>query len=375
MEVRCWKPEQLGDTEWAQLDALWARDAARSDPMFAPAIARELGKVRPDTRILIAESGGEMTAFWALHLRPGGWARPIGGPFSDWHGAVRVPGSALRQIDLLRAVGISGMTAHALFPETSDPPAGGFRRQGAWIADLSDGVEALEAEQKRLFPNHVKRMRSKRARLAETAGEVEFRFDDPDPVAFDWLIDRKRRQFHETGLHDVLGPDWARAYVDRLRHLEGGPLRCQLSTLRAGGEVIAAEFNMASPTVMHGWITAYDLDHSKASPGLLLLQDVLRAMPAQGLRRYDCGPGAGHYKHYFANMSLPADRGVLACAASPSPMRLAGASWRRLEGALPEVVGGLMSKSRRRFDQILLSETRLGGRIGGVLGALRRLGA
>ena len=55
-------------------------------------------------------------------------------------------------------------------------------------------------------------------------------------------------------------------------------------------------------------------------------------------------------------------------------MRLAGAGWRRLEGALPEAVGGLMSKSRRRFDQILLSETRLGGRIGGVLGALRKLG-
>ncbi|MEZ5947341.1 MAG: GNAT family N-acetyltransferase [Hyphomonas sp.] len=374
MDVGCWKPDQLGPSEWDQLDRLWRRDKARNDPMFAPVLARELARVRDDTCIILAERAGEIRAFWSLHRRPGGWAQPISGPFSDWHGAVRSPDEKICQMELLKHAGIGGMTAHALFPDACHPVREGLERTGAWVTDLSAGIEAFETEQKRLFPKHVKRMASKRAKLEKATGEIEFRFDDPDPAAFDWLIGRKQQQYRATGLHNVLGSDWASKYIRRLRGLEHDRFRCHLSTLRAGGRVIAAEFNMASDTVLHGWLTAYDVEFSGASPGLLLLQDVLRAMPSRGLVRYDCGPGSGHYKHYFSNLSLPLDRGVLRTGPRAPAMALAGTGWRHLEGTMPGGIGEVMARSRRRFDQILLSETRLAGRIGGVLDALRRFG-
>lgn len=355
---------------WQAFTDLRNADPRYDDPFFDPDFVRLVADVRPDTRIGVATDGQDCVGFWPLHKRSGGWARPIGGPFSDWHAPVLAQNSALSAEAFLKGLDLTGMTVFGLQPRAHGPSQG-MTRVGANMTDLSAGYDLFVEEQQKRWPKHFKKMRRLYRNVDRDFSEMRFDFDNKTDEAFNRLYELKHMQFARTGFHDVLKPEWAIKLLDSLRNFEGERLRVRLVTLHYDDKHAASELNIQSDTVMHGWLTGFEQEMGSYSPGNMLVQEMLQHMHADGIMTYDAGPGLDHYKRHYSNFQLPVDSGPLRGArGSFAPARVAGRAWRWGEDRMPGKVGGLMGRARRRMDQIALSETGLAARASGIFGAL-----
>ena len=374
MKFRLLHPRQISDALWQEFADLRDAQPLYDDPFFDPDFARLVADVREDTRIGIVEQGSDLLGFWALHERAGGWARPIGGPFSDWHAPVLRSGTDLCPGDFLRGLDLSGFTGFGFMPtlECTYPT---MQRTGAHIADLSMGWEAYLATQQTYWPKHFKKMRRVYRKVEREFSEYSFAFDDKNEAHFEDLIQTKRAQYTQTGLHDVLKAEWARALLDRLRHFQGARLSARLSTLKFEGNIAASEFNLQSDTMLHGWLVTYKPGYSAYSPGHLVLHELFPSLVNAGLKAYDLGPGQASYKRNYTNLQLPIETGVIQGASSAlSPIRAFGTMWRGGEKYFPNSVAHAMGRLRRRTDQIVLAEPELEGRLKGLWFAVQNRG-
>lgn len=370
MKFSLYVPSEMSPELWQAYRDLRDARAIYDDPFFDPDFTRLVSEVREDTRIGVVTSGEDVVAFWPLHQRPGNWARPIGGPFSDWHAPIVKAGIELCPVEFLTGLGLSGMTAFGYLP-TPECPIESMERVGANMTDLSDGWDAFIGNQQKMWPKHFKKMRRLYRNVERDFESYTFNWDDRSDAAFDRLIELKQMQFARTGYHDVLKPDWAMALMDRLRHFEGERLRCRLVTLYYGDKHASSELNLQSDKVMHGWLTGFEQEMSSYSPGNMLVQEMLEVMCREGIHTYDAGPGLDHYKRHYSNYQVPVESGVLrGQRGSFAPSRIAGRVWRAGEHIMPGKAGALMGRARRRMDQIALAETNFGARLNGAVGAL-----
>ena len=371
MQVELFKPSDMNADFWQAFRDIRNASSAYDDPFFDPEFACLVGELRDDTYIGVGFDAGQSgpAAFWPMHVRPGGWARPIGGPFSDWHGPVTLAHDPVDPTEFLSAAGLAGFTAFGMPGHLSWGHLG--ERVGANMTDVSSGWETYLAAQTKLYPKHFKKIRRMRRNLERDFSEIQFDMDDRSPEAFDWLIACKRAQFARTGRHDVLGPDWARQLFDRLRTFKSERLSSRLMTLRLDGKIVAAEFNLCSDRIVHGWITGFDTEYAYYSPGYMLQHEILKQMGGMEQTIYDAGIGLDYYKKYYTNFQLPVDTGVLRVQARKGLPRLMAEGWRMTEASLPGAAGRLMGKVRRRTDQIVMSEMTMGARLSGIAKALK----
>ena len=370
MRYRLLRASDATSDVWSELTALQAVMPGRADPMLNPELARLLCDIRSDTFIAMYEDGDDIAAAWPLHLRAGNWARPLGGPFSDWHAPLFRGDTVVSSQNLLAGCDISGMTVFGYAPSPGEDCVSG-ERVGAHLTLLpGDGREAI-AELVRRFPKHTKKMRRVRRNMERDHNDVEIVLDDRRRESFDQIVSMKREQFASTGRHDVLASDWAGRYLDALRQHQSPDLHVRVSTLFLNGRLAAGEINLCSSCVVHGWLTAFNRDYSVYSPGYLITEDIHKDMPSRGQHIYDAGCDLDHYKKYFSNAMAPLDRGVMRASSNRrTPRRLLSASWRGLETTLPGRAGEIMGKVRRRSDQILISEIDTPGRARGLANAL-----
>lgn len=370
MKFELYRPRDLSAEQWQIYAALRDARAIYDDPFFDPDFARLVGEVREDTRIGFASDKQGVFAIWALHLRPGNWARPVGAPFSDWNGPILAEDTAISAREILAGFDISGLTTQGFLPD-GFAKEDGLDRVGANMTDLSQGWDAFIADQKRCWPKHFKKMRRVYRNIERDFSNMRLEWDDDNEKSFERLLALKQEQFTRTGLHNVLGAPWTQDLFDRLKHFEGPRLRSRLTSLYFDNELAAAEFNLQSDTVLHGWITAFDQKFGKYSPGNILVQEELEIMAHEGLHLYDAGPGLDHYKRHYANMQMPIEMGVLSGGdAQMHVSRMAGQVWRLGEQIMPAPAREVMARARRRMDQIASVDTTFSGRANGLLSAL-----
>lgn len=372
MQVELFKPSEMNADFWSAFHDLRNAFSLYDDPFFDPEFARLVGEVRNDTFIAVAFDQGkqEPVAFWPLHVRPGGWARPIGGPFSDWHGPVYRQDDPVDPCVFLSSAGLSGFTAFGMPAESSWGRLSD--RSGVNMADVSNGWDNFLTEQKMLYAKHFKKIRRMQRNTERDFQSVEYRMNDDDEAAFTWLMSRKRQQFNQTGRHDVLGPQWVQELFQRLRGHQSERMSAHLATLRFDGAVVAAELNLMSDNIIHGWITAFETEFSYYSPGYLLMHEVIRNVNDVGRTFYDLGAGMEHYKKYYTNFQFPMVSGAIHADPKQRFPRVFADSWRIAENSLPDKASHMMQKMRRRADQVFMAETTLGGRISGFAKALKR---
>ncbi|MEO1554487.1 MAG: GNAT family N-acetyltransferase [Pseudomonadota bacterium] len=371
MKFVLYRPQQLSAEQWQIYAALRDARSIYDDPFFDPDFARLVGDVREDTRIGFASDKDGVFAIWALHVRPGNWARPIGAPFSDWNGPILAEGTALTAQEILAGFDLSGLTTQGFQP-SGFTPTDGLRRCGANISDMSLGWDAFIATQEQHWPKHFKKMRRLYRNVDRDFSGAQFEWDDRRDGTFQRLMALKRQQYSRTGYYDVLNAPWTKALFDRLRHFEGRRLRARMSSLYFDDKLAAGEFNLQSDTVLHGWITAFDQAFSKYSPGNMLVQEVLAQMCQDVLTVYDAGPGLDHYKRHYSNAQMPIETGVLTgSSASLNAARVAGKVWRFGEQVMPQKASAIMARARRRMDQIAAVDTSLTGRASGLISALQ----
>jgi len=359
------RPADLAVADVAAWRAMQAAEPAFASPLLGVEFAQAVGRVRDDARVAVFRRRGETIGFLAFHQRPSGFARPIGAPFCDYHALISRADGGLTIGEALTAAGLHRLRLTGLV----DP----FGRFGDAVAEqtpahrivLTDGAEtyltSLRTQSQHRFKNHRRYSRA----LERDLGPVRLVAHDGSTASYDLLMDWKRRQIAETGVHDFLGADWARALMRGLFQDQAGDLRGLMISLYAGDRLVAAHFGVAQNGWFHPWIGAFDPALKAYSPGLVHQIDAVAAMTGLGLSVYDLGAGSDHWKSMFALVQTTVGSGL---ATAPSFSGRLGGAVDRLWRA---PMGGRL---RRRFDQISAVELTLGGRLQGAALALRRAG-
>ena len=202
------RPDALKPEDRAAWLALRASAEAFSSPLLGPDFAEAVGRVRSDAAIAVFRRNGRAVGFLPHHRRPGGLARPIGAPFSDYHALIAEPD--LNAEDALRVAGLREYRFAALID-----PHGAFASaqsradeghsivvEGTGETAGADYMEVLRAGSPKRFKN-VRRLDHK---MDREVGAVSLIAPDQDPTAFETMFAWKREQFARTGLHDVFHP-------------------------------------------------------------------------------------------------------------------------------------------------------------------------
>lgn len=351
-------PSQLTPGQISAWRSLCAAEPAFASPLLGPDFTLAVGAVREDARVTVGYRACAPVLFWPHHSRPGGLARPIGAPFSDYHSVVAASDVPFSPAELMADAGVRRFLFEGLvdpqnrFAEfvSAQRPVYGVRLTGSAEAYF----ETLRADS----PKRFKNMRRLEHKLEREVGAISLTAPDRDADAFERMLAWKSDQFRRTGLHDVLAPDWVRALMQRLFLTENQPMQGMMLTLRAGGRPVAAHFGVRAGSTYHPWIASFDPEFSAYGPGVTLVSQAIRAMGRLGLTSYDLSGGHDHYKQPFVTGSETVAQGMATLGGKPP-------SARRFADRPSALI-----RVGRRLDHIAAAEPTLAGRMGGVLTAL-----
>lgn len=369
IEVRRLPAASLADADASAWRALQAADPVFESPLLGPDFARVVGRHRADAEVAVFTRDDRPVGYLAYHRRPGGFARPIGAPFADYHGLVCAPEFALSGADILGRLDLKAFRHNGLIDPLRRFGGAMTGRDGYLIrlnGDAEAYLDACYAARPKMFKNW--------RRLARRLGEqAPLRLSDAaEAEAFDQLLRWKSAQFARTGVMDVLRPAWASSLMRELFQTTQGSIRGLMLTLWSGDQLVAGEFGIRSDRVFHPWIAAMNPEMATFSPGAAFTEAAIRAMPGLGLDVMDLGTGTEHSKRPFASETRPAAVGLTIVDG------LAGARSRVSEGAWR--LGGLdrldaVGKIQRRLDHIAAVDPSMAGRARGVweaVGAVRK---
>jgi len=358
-------PVYLSETDIATWRALCTSRPDFANPLLGPDFALAVGAVRSDARVTVWRWPERVAGFLAYHRRPGGLARPIGAPLSDYHALVARPG--LDAAEALTVAGLSSFRFTGLIDPNQAFDAITVAEHEAYVVNLhgaaEDYLEALRAESPKRFKNY-RRLDHK---LDREVGPLSIRAPDRDPDAFDKLIAWKRAQLARTGAHDFMRPSWTKALMASLFNQDRGDFQGLMINLYAGDRLVAGHFGVRAGSVYHPWIASTDPELAAWSPGQVFLQRAIAAMPDLGLTTYDLGPGHDHYKRPYALDTRVVMEGVATGGGSRGLMAQASEQAWALAGANK---AGLVGSVRRRLDVIAATELSLTDRAKGLAEAL-----
>ena len=318
-----------------------------ASPYFHPdftrhAAAARAAHARDDVRVArLCDRSGAATAFFPHQRTRLATAAPPGGRLCDFHGVVAGSGIDWTAGRTLRAADVWGYAFHMLPPgqgpfldaRVADDlePREGVR------ADLAGGFDAWVERREAAGSKRHRKIEQFRRRTERDLGPVAFAWHSGDPAAWDALLEWKRAQYAATGFTDVLAAAWVRSLLERCRdarppaHADDGTFGGVLSTLRAGGRLLAVHFGLRSGGRLHSWFPAYDRQFRTLSPGNVLMLEALRAAADRGVDAVDLGAGDEGYKYSYGTDTFPLHAGR---AEEPGLFRAAARAARRGRDAL-----------------------------------------
>ena len=119
------------------------------------------------------------------------------------------------------------------------------------------------------------------------------------------------------------------------------------------GAIAALHFALRARGVLHAWFIAHEPAFERYSPGVILIDHILRWASDQGIREVDLGPGDYRFKLQLANRTRDVAHGFVG---RPSPAALVRGAHYRLRAAAEALPLGALSelpgKAMRRLDVI-----------------------
>jgi CelD/BcsL family acetyltransferase involved in cellulose biosynthesis len=339
---------QLGVRDRDAWRALAHPGGVLTSPYLLPDFADLVDAERGDVRVVIAEKNARPVGYFAFHAPVGGIARPAGAPLSDYQGFAAAPGFRVETDALLRAMGAQAL----VYDNWAGPAPGRSRtRAGSAVIDLSQGADVWRDRRRALFKDHFKKTTRRLAKAEREFGPARIVFGDPDGKRFNALRVMKGGQYRASGLYDVFGRGWTGRVFERVAQRSFGPLRGLTASLYFGERLAAVEMGVQAGGVYHSWIPAYDSRFASVSPGLLLLEGIIRESAIAGITSIDLGKGEQDYKKYYADYEIPLSAGR---ALSPGLAGARVAAWEIAEAAaavLPGRLGQAPARLRRRWAQ------------------------
>ena len=168
----------------------------------------------------------------------------------------------------------------------------------------------------------VRKHLAKCRRELEARGEIEFVIAEDGRKASEWLdeaLHLKRQWLCRTGrisraFMDLRTRDLLMQMAQDLCHAPG-PLRTMVSRLSIDGRTAAIEFGFTHRHTYHCYLGAFAPELARYSPGNLLTGEMLRALHAMGITRYDMMAPDARYKREWANGAVPVHDFALALSA------------------------------------------------------------
>ena len=302
MQVDLRKPSELSDAERGAWRAILDADPTLASPYFALEFAECCEEARDDTRVIVARDRGSILGFLPLQTGRLGYARPLAGPLGDVHGIIAPRDAGADPARWLAAAGIPVFSFHsALSGQVGFREAANRPTDGSWVIDVENGFDAWQANRKSVNAKAMRNIATRFRRLEEVDGGHSFVMADYRPDVFEVMVRLKRQQYRRTGLFDVFSVGWTRRLLKAVLRRQGDYFTGVCSSLRVGGEVVSVHVGMASDRMCHYWFPAYEPDHSRLSPGVLLLVEMVRTASAIGHFGVELGPGDYGFKKDLAS--------------------------------------------------------------------------
>lgn len=357
----------LSDDDVHRWQAIQGSHPAFESPLLSIDFALAVSRVRDDVRVAVFRRGEVAVGFLAHHRRPGGFGRPIGSPFSDYHALLSTAELGVTGPEAMRLAGLKAfrhnglIDPYGLFADTTEA-------QHTYAIELPDTPEAFLEKVRSASPKKFKNYRRLQNRLAET-GELRMA-PDRSQATYDRIMEWKSEQFTRTGVQDVLKPDWVRRMMQSLFVTSEGRMTGLLLSLYAGDVLVGGHFGVMTAGVFHPWIASTNPELAALSPGQTFLDQAIRSMPVLGIRVYDLGPGHDHYKKPFASTEREVGVGLTVVAGPVGTLpRVREGVWSL--GGLDRV--GAVGRIRRRLDHIAAVDPSASGRARGLLEAARSI--
>lgn len=325
-----------------------------ASPILLPQFSAIIDEIRGDVEVLVARENGVPVGFSALHKRSGKIARPAGAPFSDYTAFVSYEGAKISLPDALEAVGIDRLQVIGLV----DPYGVCGTIKGE--EELAYGIEVhSDVIPNSLSKKHQKNYRRIKRHLIDDYGEEHFIFNDRNEDHFRKMIEFKRKQTVNTGVHDFLGPEWVEKLMEKLFFSNDPEYHGCMITLMTHETPMCFHFGPRVGNRMHPWIATYDQEFFQYSPGQIFLVEILDVLKAQGVEYYDLSVGESRYKSTFSNDSHLVRHGKICRTGLVAKQD--SEIWDE-----NTKIGKIHNKLRRRIDQISCLELDLSGRIKGI---------
>jgi CelD/BcsL family acetyltransferase involved in cellulose biosynthesis len=356
MEFTVVAPQEMTAADvsaWLGLQAASARTSPFLSPYWVQACAAVAGPDQACARVVILRDGGEAVGFFPVRLR-GGTAGPVGAPMCDYQAVVGAPSLDIDLRRLLAALRVGRLDFASLL---ADQAAFGRGMRGvcaSQVIDLSAGYDAYAAARRAAGTDILQDTAKKRRKLEREQGAAVFSVSR-NAADFVRLIAWKRAQYLASGQTDIFEAGWTQALLRALFDL--GAEACVFGgaffTLHVDGKLAAAHFALRQGAVLHAWFIAHDEAFARYSPGVILINDILKWAPAQGVTELDLGPGDYRFKHSLANVKRDVAHGYIGRPSAAALARGAAYRVRATAEALPlGRFSALPGKAMRRLDLI-----------------------
>jgi hypothetical protein len=184
------------------------------------------------------------------------------------------------------------------------------------FSDWSGFEARVASRRKNLKRESLRKQRG----LQNTFGALSIVLSDPRPEVFDQCIQWKSAQYVRTGLRNMFAnPDHVRFF----RELHRKELVI-VSSISAGGRLLAVHFGALADRAFYSWVAAYDPQHSTYSPGALLLEALLFESWRRKDVEFNFLIGDQEYKWFYATHN----RVIGPLGSAPLTVRLAKAAKR-----------------------------------------------
>lgn len=311
MRVEVIAASELANDLAAAWRGLRARNSALSSPYFAVEYAALVGARRPDAFVAVIEEGGRIVAFLPFQRSYARFARPLGGPVSDYQALVSEPDVELDARELLHKAKLAVWRFdHLLASQRLFAPFH-VRADRSFVMDLSQGFASYERQKRIDGSELLPSVRRKARKLAREVGPLRFEMYAGDRAVLERVFAWKTEQSVRTGSPKLFEQRWARELLERIHETRTQDFAGVLSALWAGDELVAAHMGMRSSTILHYWFPTYNRAFHRYAPGMCLLLAVAERVESEGITAIDFGKGEQRFKTQLATAEVPLAEGFV----------------------------------------------------------------
>jgi CelD/BcsL family acetyltransferase involved in cellulose biosynthesis len=344
-------PQELDAECIRRWERLRAENPAYASPFYSPHFARAVGEVRRDAQVAIFERQGRIVGFLPFHRVRKRIAKPIGGHFNDYHGAILAPGLALSDPGLLESAGIQAYDFDHLPAQFGHGTKSLDAGQASPQMDLRGGYDRCVAAKGGSWKRGFGDMARKARKMERELGPVRFEFASGSADMFERHAAMRNALYRRMGQREDYCTGWEGEVLHGLRQAAYPDFRSVLNVLYAGSLPVAAHFGLVSQGVLHWWFPAYELAAQRYSPGLQLIDHCARHAAGEEITAIDFGKGEDRYKSLFADRSIPMLKGS-ACSKGSLAAKTRAASARLLSLVEEILPGPVRSYPRRSVERL-----------------------